>query len=438
MRCNGRFQPIDIIKKRGKRSKQRKKRVMAKPSAEVEETCFDKPGSFENDQTNPTSANNEDTSMNTSHESSDESSDQDSDSDDSSSGSVFVASKPSPNHLERGTKVLGAPCCNAASNFHTSCSGPINESAFNDQTEQDLEKQLDWNSMSKEMKIMVVRHRLNIFQIVYGEGKLECAKHKFDINYISPVTLAPKTVPKSGLRTQGHLRLQQVSIPEKSPALSNHLIQSSSYAGLDKAVINHGLNHNQSSLHKPDVYTEDPTFGLTMVPPKQRATAEDLTFYYAQFKRIKERDGEELYHFDDSLAGRTEAAESNEEERQNVIAQLEQKFFNWETPDSMKGLWVRDIEKSDGNPETTFQNKFYYFGENPVYLEIKQRQRILAEGGERAMKLIEEELAIERQEIVRARRRAETARSRAKRQVEEFEGQHAKKRVRWSRRSVDE
>lgn len=442
MRCNGRFQPMGIVKKRGKRIRQGKRRRKEKKSVDFEKINSDNQISLENDLTRPAPASSENTLSLTCavNESSDESADQDSDSDGSTSGSMLVTSKSSAKHIEGYTETIGAPSSNPVDELHIRHSESINGSGFGDEEEQEPAVGCDWSSLSDEMKIAVLRHRLNIFQIVYGEEKLESAKNDFDINYVSPVTLAPKSVPISGLQTQGHLRLKQVAISETSPALSNHLIQPNAYGSLQKALPNHGLNHNQSSLYKPEVFTEDPAFGMTVIPTKQRATAEDLKFYYAQLKRSRDRDNNTSGNIGDSLASRAEEAENNEEERQDVLAQLKQKHFNWETPDSMKGLWVRDIYKSDGNPETTFQNKFYYFGEDPVYLEIRQRQKILAEGGERAMRLIEDDLEIERREVLRERRRIEVAKSRAKREAIDLgvgDG-HAKKCVRLSGWSVDD
>lgn len=228
---------------------------------------------------------------------------------------------------------------------------------------QSIGRQKNSTNLFDEAKIAVIKHRLRIFDIVYGRQTLQADEKRFSMDYTLQVARIPRSVPKSGFRTQGHYKLQKVKLPHTDFALSNHLIEDDARPMLEKDSANHSLNCNQSVAHGPEVYTEDPNFGITFFPSQDTASAEDLRLYYARTNATNDPEHRELANedardnFSYTLLREMDEVDSNEEHKQIILQQLQQKVFSWETAKSMKGLWDESIEHNQEIRETSSRSK---------------------------------------------------------------------------------
>ncbi|KAK5081320.1 hypothetical protein LTR05_008114 [Lithohypha guttulata] len=99
----------------------------------------------------------------------------------------------------------------------------------------------DWKSLSYAQRIQVLKHRLRIFDMVYGTHGLKDRAEIYDINYSSCQTVLPRSEFKRlkttdlyyetnkehqyrRYRTQGHRLSQEITLAPGSLALENHLI----------------------------------------------------------------------------------------------------------------------------------------------------------------------------------------------------------------------
>jgi len=258
-------------------------------------------------------------------------------------------------------------------------------------------------------QIASLKGALKRFQLVYGDNLPEPDYNKYDIDHISSTAKMPRAVPKTGFRTQGHKHLQYAVIPNSSPALTNHMLESQAYSRIEGQA-NDGLQHNQTRPHDPQVLTEDPHFGMFPFDRSEVHTPEEQEMLRVQHARRQLRDT----NIKDQEAVRkthAEIAEEKELEKQHVLQQLKQKVFSWETDAMIAGVLTDENGLPNGN--------FYRVREdNEKWKRLAERQATLNAGGEAAEKIYLEEreaaLEEERKEKRREERRRQSARQRAK------------------------
>lgn len=267
------------------------------------------------------------------------------------------------------------------------------------------------SEMDDSTKIAILNDRLRVFDLVYGDAGPVSNLHVWDarLDHLSPITQIARSKPKYGFHSQGHRKMRRATLPASSPALTNHMITPMARRSLKSDSLNHGLNHNQTVIHDRDILTEDPTFGLTVVPLRQRATEDVKDLDRANSPESVAASMQERVVPDNvpiSLAEvRAEEAQTYEDKRLAALEHLKQKVFPWETTDSMRGLYVADEDK-------TWKNQFFLVAEDKTWQRLQDRERILINGGEEAEKMIEAEAVACKLEDVRQKRREAVARGR--------------------------
>lgn len=265
------------------------------------------------------------------------------------------------------------------------------------------------SKLSDEQELENLKRCLNVFNAVYGPQGPRSDPTKFELNHFSRISTLPVLKPKAGLRTQGHYALYEVLLPTDNPVFSNGVKELSTRDKkrlIDQAGVTRELR---------PVLTEDPDFGLTFFSERERATEADMKLYYAQFNRVKDTNTYNQY-VDPSPVEQELLDDLSEEERYALInsrndeiaelitMQLQNKLFDWETPDTMSGSAVPKQSKDDPMRPGAFA-----LSERHVWKEIRERQQILDAGGEAAARLLEKEYEDAMVEKRREERRRQNA-----------------------------
>lgn len=301
--------------------------------------------------------------------------------------------------------------------------------------------------LNDQLKLDNLKRCLNVFHAVYGPGGPKSEPGKYEHNYFSRPSKLPTLVPKAGLRTQGHFPLQTISLPSDHHVFSNDAERGASR--IEQAV----PFAQGEVVTTREVFTEDRDFGLTKFRRSERATKADMEMYYAQFDRvraarltqsrlgntteptIKENTieagpidlGLDFDHDHNIDLERLEQEELTKE----ITHQINQKVFDWETPQTMSGFAVPSQSKSD----PVLRPGQFALREHHTWKDLRRRQNIIAQGGEEAARLLEQEYENHLAEDRREKRRRENARTLAKRRAtregtETDEGR-ARKRVKF-------
>lgn len=265
------------------------------------------------------------------------------------------------------------------------------------------------SKLSDEQELENLKRCLNVFNAVYGTQGPRGDPTKFELNRFSQTSTLPVLKPKAGLRTQGHYALHEVFLPADNPLFSNGLKDVSTRDQKQPT------NPDGTTKGLQPVLTEDPDFGLTFYPERERATEADTKLYYAQFARARDTNTHNQY-IDPSSDQKSLLDDLSEEDRYALInsrndeiaeliaTQLQNKIFDWETPDTMSGSAAPKQSKDDPMRPGAFA-----LSERYIWKEIRQRQQILNAGGEEAARLLEQEFEDAMVEKRRDERRRQNA-----------------------------
>lgn len=273
----------------------------------------------------------------------------------------------------------------------------------------------EFDELSNLERLAMLRRGLKIFDMIYGSDGPQASSDKFELNHFSRASTLPVLVPKSGLRTQGHYALQEVTLPASGVAFAN--------GGKGRK------ERGGDPARKPEkALTEDPDFGLTFIPESELASEADMKLYYSQFSRKKHGNQFRLVSYSDGQldvpqdedfphhlgknARRALIQESNRRSAMAVSEALKQTVFDWETPHTMNG-GVPKYSKDDPLREGEFA-----LGERRVWEDLRRRQAILDRGGAEAARLLEQEWEELQLEIKREERRRQHERFRIRKRAE--------------------
>jgi len=203
------------------------------------------------------------------------------------------------------------------------------------------------DEVAQQEVIAKLKRALKLFNLVYGEDLPDPDYVGYEILHTSTITHLPRAVPRQGLRTQGHGPLHQAILEENNVALTNHINEP------EPGIV-------QARPHGREVLTEDDEFGLTLFLPKDTCSYADLATYNQERRLALERqkfaepaselvstgqvvqatNGKTTSHesvehtkindTEDSDPGANAKVEA-EKLREQVVEQLKEQVFSWET-----------------------------------------------------------------------------------------------------------